>query len=47
MQLHPERGVIITCESNSSANIRVSGGRGGGASGAGAKVPLQPVVLTW
>ncbi|CAM9233957.1 unnamed protein product, partial [Bubo scandiacus] len=39
-----ERGVRM-CESNSSADTKVSEeGGGGGAPGAGAEIPLQPVV---
>ena len=44
MQL--ERGVRI-CERNNSAGTKVSEeGGGGGAPGAGAEIPLQPVVKT-
>ena len=35
------------CERNNSADTKVSEeGRGGGASGTGAEIPLQPVVKT-
>ncbi|GAB0182854.1 acid sphingomyelinase-like phosphodiesterase 3b [Grus japonensis] len=43
--LQPERGV--RCERNNSADTKVSeGGGGGGAPGARAEIPLQPVEKT-
>ena len=43
-QLQPERGVR-RCERNNSADTKVSEeGGGGGAPGATAEIPLQPVV---
>ena len=43
-QLQLERGVRI-CERNNSADTKVSEeGGGGGAPGAGAEIPLQPLV---
>ena len=46
MQLQPERGVR-RCERNNSADTKVrEEGGGGGAPGAGAEIPLQPVVKT-
>ncbi|GAB0207243.1 EH domain-containing protein 4 [Grus japonensis] len=45
-QLQPERGVR-RCERNNSADTKVSAeGGGGGAPGARAEIPLQPVVKT-
>ena len=45
-QLQLERGVRI-CERNNSADTKVSEeGGGGGAPGAGAEIPLQPVGKT-
>ncbi|GAB0188514.1 acid sphingomyelinase-like phosphodiesterase 3b [Grus japonensis] len=45
-QLQPERGVRI-CERNSSADTKVSAeGGAGGAPGARAEIPLQPVEKT-
>ena len=45
-QLQPERGVRIW-ERNTSADTKVSEeGGGGGAPGAGAEIPLQPMVKT-
>ncbi|GAB0183170.1 acid sphingomyelinase-like phosphodiesterase 3b [Grus japonensis] len=45
-QLQPERGVR-RCERNNSADTKVSEeGRGGGAPGAGAEIPLQPMEKT-
>ncbi|GAB0207612.1 acid sphingomyelinase-like phosphodiesterase 3b [Grus japonensis] len=45
-KLQPERGVRI-CEKNNSVDTKVSEeGEGGGAPGAGAEIPLQPVVKT-
>ena len=45
-QLQPERGVR-RCERNNSADTKVSEeGGGGGAPGAGAEIPLQPMVKT-
>ena len=42
----PERGVR-TCKRNNPADTKVSEeGGGGGAPGAGAEIPLQPVVKT-
>ena len=44
VQLQPERGVRI-CERNNSADTKVSEEGGGrGAPGAGAEIPLQPLV---
>ena len=41
-----DRGVRI-CERNNSADTKVSGeGQGGGATGAGAEIPLQPMEKT-
>ncbi|PKU43719.1 protein pxr1-like [Limosa lapponica baueri] len=46
VQQQPERGVRI-CERNNSADTKVTEeGGGGGAPGAGAKLPLHPVVKT-
>ena len=46
MQQQLERGVRI-CERNNSADTKVSEeGGGGGAPGARAEIPLQPVVKT-
>jgi len=46
VQQQPERGVRI-CESNNSADTKVSEGGGGrGAPGTGAEVPLQPMEKT-
>ena len=45
-QLQVKRGVRI-CERNNSADTKVSEeGGGGGAPGAGAEIPLQPMVKT-
>ncbi|GAB0177162.1 epimerase family protein SDR39U1 [Grus japonensis] len=45
-QLQPERGVG-RCERNSSADTKVSAeGGAGGAPGAGAEIPLQPLEKT-
>ncbi|GAB0179334.1 acid sphingomyelinase-like phosphodiesterase 3b [Grus japonensis] len=45
-QFQPERGVR-RCERNNSADTKVSEeGGGGGAPGAGAEIPLQPVEKT-
>ena len=44
--MQQERGVR-RCERNSSADTKVSEeGGGGGAPGAGAEIPLQPIVKT-
>ena len=44
--MQPERGVR-RCERNNSADTKVSEeGGGGGAPGAGAEIPLQPVGKT-
>ncbi|OPJ90406.1 hypothetical protein AV530_009191 [Patagioenas fasciata monilis] len=46
VQLQLKRGERI-CERNNSANAKVSEeGRGGGAPGAGAEIPLQPMLKT-
>ncbi|GAB0205539.1 acid sphingomyelinase-like phosphodiesterase 3b [Grus japonensis] len=44
-QLQPERGAR-RCERNSPADTQVSEGEGGGAPGARAEIPLQPLVKT-
>jgi len=47
MQQHPEKRGVRICERNNAADTKVSEEvRGGGAPGAGAEIPLQPMQKT-